>query len=67
MAVGLRKGQVSGLINQSGYRDRVNMGDEKRQEAYVDLISKRYDEDGNPIDRGLLKGLPEHVLPLKRR
>lgn len=67
MAVGLRKGQVSGLINQSDYRNRAAMGDEKRQDEYVKLLSKRYDKDGQPIDQGLLRNLPEHVLKLKRK
>ena len=64
--VRLRKGQVSGLVNQSGYRNRKAMGDDKRQEAYVDLLSKRYDEQGNPIDEGRLRNLPDTVMKLRR-
>ena len=66
-AVSLRKGQISGIINSSGYRNRAAMGDDRRQSEYVALLSKRYDENGQPIDRGLLKGLPEYVLKLKRK
>lgn len=67
MATGLRKGQVSGIINLSAYRNRAAMGDDKRQAEYVALLSKRYDEDGQPIDKGMLRGLPEYVLKLKRK
>lgn len=66
-AVSLTKGQISGLVNSSGYRNRSAMGDDKRQEAYVALLSKRYDENGQPIDQGLLRNLPEHVLKLRRK
>jgi hypothetical protein len=63
--LGLRKKQVSGLINQSPYSGRAMMTDEQRQAHYVTLKSKRYRQDGEPRDRGMIAFFPETVRPLR--
>ena len=66
-ALNLRKGQVSGIINQSDYRNRADMTHDQRQKEFDDLLLKRFDQNGYPIDGGLFRTLPEKILPLNGR
>lgn len=61
----LARKQVSGIIARSPYSNRSAMSDAVRQQKYQELASNRFDDDGNPLDGGMLKHLPKKVNPLK--
>lgn len=63
--IGLSKKQVAGLVARSDYSNRSAMSYEDRQQRYQDLIQARFDDGGGSIDGGVLKSLPDRVLPLK--
>ncbi len=59
-ALGLRKGQVSGIINRSGYRNRDAMSISERSFNLKELEELRFDE-GKSIDGGFLDKIPFRV------
>jgi len=62
----LRKKQVAGLVGRSPYTNRSEMGDPEREAALKALLSARIDEDGRPLDGGILDRIPMKIIPLRR-
>lgn len=60
-----RRKQIAGLITRSPYANRSIMTDEERQAALDDLLLIRIGEDGRPVDRGALDGIPMKIIPLR--
>lgn len=60
-----RRKQISGIVSRSQYSNRSAMTLEQRQAALDQLFTVRYDEDGQPIDGGILDRVPREVMALR--